>query len=85
MSTPLILACIWAATANLIGMFPSRHKHWPAAYALIALGIPILVWVFLEDGLIFGVLVFLAAASLLRWPVRYFMRWVGRFGARLAE
>ncbi len=82
MSTPLILACIWAATANLIGMFPSKHHHWPAAYALIALGVPILAWVFLEDGWIIGALVLMAAASVLRWPVRYLFRWIGRGLAR---
>lgn len=78
MSLGLILACVWGALANLIGMFPSRHHHWPAAYVLIALGLPILVLVAVQDGLVFAALVLAAAASVLRWPVRYLMRWIRR-------
>lgn len=78
MSVPLMLACLWAAVANLIGMFPSKHAHWPAAYALICLGLPILVAVFATDGVWIGLAVTFAAASVLRWPVRYALRWLRR-------
>ena len=50
MSPSLTLACVWLVTANVIAVFPSKHSHWPAAYALITLGLPILGWVFWENG-----------------------------------
>jgi hypothetical protein len=72
----LILACIWAVSANVIAMFPSRNFHWPAAYVLIAVGVPILGFVTYEMGPWIGLLVLAAAASVLRWPVRYLGRWL---------
>ena len=76
MSGPLALACLWCVLANVIGMFPSRHHHWPAAYVLITFGIPILALVFWSDGVLTGVIVLVAAMSILRWPVRYLVRWL---------
>ncbi|NNE78658.1 MAG: DUF2484 family protein [Silicimonas sp.] len=76
MSAPLMLACLWCVLANVIAMFPSRHKHWPAAYVLMTFGVPILVWVFLSDGIWTGLIVLAAAMSILRWPVRYLARWI---------
>ena len=87
MSLSLAIALAWLVLANVTGMFPSRHKHWPQAYALIALGLPILVWVFLSEGPWIGLLVLLAACSVLRWPVRYLLRWLRRIalgGSRAA-
>ncbi|MEM1387692.1 MAG: DUF2484 family protein, partial [Pseudomonadota bacterium] len=42
----LIAFCIWAVAANFAGMLPSRRRHWPAAYALMVTGLPLLAWVF---------------------------------------
>lgn len=78
MSLSLTFALAWCVLANVIGMFPSRHKHWPQAYALIAVGLPLLGWVFWQNGLLIGSLVLLAAASILRWPVRFLLRWLRR-------
>ena len=78
MTTSLTLALVWLIAANVIGMFPSKHKHWPQAYAMIALGLPLLVWVAWENGVFIGALVLVAACSILRWPVRYFLRWLRR-------
>ena len=78
MSSSLILALLWLVSANVIGMFPSKHKHWPAAYVLITFGLPILGGVFWQEGIIIGCIVLIAAASILRWPVRYLFRWIGR-------
>ena len=78
MSLPLILACIWGILANVIAMFPSKHNHWPLAYVLIAIGIPILIFVVWENGAGIGLVVLAAAASILRWPVRYLFRWFRR-------
>lgn len=76
MSLSLILACLWAATANVIAMFPSRHHHWPAAWVLIAAGLPLLGYVFWENGVWIGLVVLAAGLSVLRWPVRRLFRWV---------
>lgn len=76
--TPLVLALVWLVAANVTGMFPSRHNHWPQAYVLIALGLPILAWVVWENGVPVGLLVLAAAASVLRWPVRFAWRWLKR-------
>lgn len=76
MTASLTLACLWGLIANVIAVFPSRHHHWPAAYALIAIGLPLLAFVVAENGWIVGALVLCAAASILRWPVRYLFRWL---------
>ncbi len=74
MSTSLIVALIWLVLANVIGMFPSRKKHWPAAYFLIAIGIPLLGWVTYETGAIVGLIALIAGSSILRWPLIYLIR-----------
>jgi len=74
MSAGLILACLWAVVANVVAMFPSRRGHWPAAWALIAAGIPILGLVTWQSGPWAGFLVMAAGASMLRWPLRYLVR-----------
>ncbi|MDJ0628779.1 MAG: DUF2484 family protein [Rhodobacter sp.] len=78
MTLSLTLACLWAVAANVIAMFPSRNNHWPAAYGLVALGIPILGYVTYQHGPWIGLLVLAAAMSILRWPVFYLWRWVRR-------
>ncbi|MEM5476845.1 DUF2484 family protein [Pacificibacter sp. AS14] len=76
MTLSLILACLWAIVANVIGMLPSRTSHWRAAYALIAVGVPILGFVTYENGPWVGLVVLAAGASVLRWPLRYLGRWI---------
>ncbi|SDJ94650.1 DUF2484 family protein [Aliiruegeria lutimaris] len=78
MSLSLTLACLWVVTAAVIALIPSRRSHWPQAYVLIALGLPLLVFVVYENGIWVGLLVFLAGASVLRWPLIYLWRWVRR-------
>ncbi|MCG6884372.1 MAG: DUF2484 family protein [Silicimonas sp.] len=81
MTLSLTLALGWLVAANVTGMFPSRYHHWPQAYGLIAIGLPIFGWVFWENGALIGCAVLLGAASVLRWPVRYLFRWVRRVAA----
>lgn len=78
MSMSLVLACIWALAANLLAMIPSRDNHWRRAYALIAVGIPILGYVTWQNGPWVGLFVLAAGMSLLRWPVIYLGRWARR-------
>ena len=82
MSLSLILACVWAALANVIAMLPSRDNHWTYAYILIAIGIPILGLVTWQHGPWIGLLVLAGGMSILRWPVIYLGRWVRRLGQR---
>ena len=76
MSLSLTLAFVWAISANVIAMFPSKHHHWPAAYGLITIGVPLLAYVIYENGPLAGFVVLLAGGSILRWPVRYLFRWL---------
>lgn len=64
----LIFACVWALLACAAGMGPRRF-HIPAAWALILTGIPLLGYVTYQAGPIWGLVVLLAAASVLRWPL----------------
>ena len=45
MNLSLILAAAWAIFANLLALLPSKRNHWPLAYVLIAVGVPILGFV----------------------------------------
>ncbi|MEL7025653.1 MAG: DUF2484 family protein [Pseudomonadota bacterium] len=83
MSLPMTLGFVWLVLANVIAMFPSpKRHHWPAAYVLIAVGVPLLVWLIREDGWIAGAIFLAAGASVLRWPVRFLVRWIRRMVLR---
>jgi hypothetical protein len=45
---------------------------------MIAIGVPLLGWVTYEGGPIIGMVILAAGASILRWPVVYFWRWLKR-------
>ena len=76
MSVSLVLALVWLVVVNVRGMLPSRDHHWRFAYVMIALGVPILGWVWWEQG-IWSVLVLLVLAGwIMRWPVIYGYRWI---------
>ncbi len=76
--TALAAAAAWFITATIVAMTPSRDYHWRAAYVLIAIGAPILLWVYASAGFWPGNLVLLGGLSVLRWPVIYLVRWVRR-------
>ncbi|MDP5217822.1 DUF2484 family protein [Ruegeria sp. 2205SS24-7] len=78
MTLSLTLVCIWAISANLMAMLPSRDNHWSRAYLLIALGIPLLGYVTYQNGPWVGLIVLIAGMSVLRWPVIYLTRWIRR-------
>ncbi len=78
MSLSLTLVCLWALAANVIAMLPSRRNHWPQAYALIAIGVPILGWVTYQNGPLVGLIVLAAGVSVLRWPAIFLWRWIRR-------
>jgi hypothetical protein len=76
MSWPLTAALVWIIAANLIAMLPSRDHHWRAAYALVAIGVPMLGWLTVVHGPTLGLLFLAAAASVLRWPVWFLWLWL---------
>lgn len=80
MTVSLTLAALWALVANLLAILPSRDNHWRRAYALIAIGIPLLGYVVCENGPWWGLGVLCAAMSVLRWPIVYMGRWLRRRG-----
>jgi hypothetical protein len=77
-SLPLVLVCVWLVTANVLAIIPSRDNHWARAYALIAVGVPLVGWVTWVNGPVVGVLAVVAGASILRWPVYFLGRWMRR-------
>ncbi|GAA6162845.1 hypothetical protein NBRC116590_05490 [Pelagimonas sp. KU-00592-HH] len=82
MSTPFTLALIWMLVANVRAMFPSKDHHWRFAYAMIAIGLPILAWLWYENGVWMALVFLLAGMWIMRWPVIYLWRWAKRqFGA----
>ena len=76
MTFSILLACGWFILANVLAMMPSKRRHWPQAWGLIAIGIPILGFVVYEHGPWLGLLVLAGAMSMLRWPVIYLFRWM---------
>ncbi len=78
MNLSLIAVFLWLVVANVLGMLPSKDNHWQRAYVLIAIGLPLLVWVFWENGIWIGLLALAAGMSVLRWPVRYLLAWIRR-------
>ncbi len=76
MSLALIAALVWLVAANVIGLLPSRDQHWRNAYALIAIGTPILIWVAVSLGPWWALAYLIAAGSVLRWPLIHLVRWI---------
>ena len=85
MTSALTAALWWLVVANVIAMLPSRDHHWRAAYVLIAIGIPLLGWVTVQSGPIWGLLILAAGVSVLRWPLIHLWRWVKAKGGTPAE
>ncbi|TCP43129.1 DUF2484 family protein [Rhodovulum marinum] len=77
MTLSLVLACVWVVIAAALGLLPARF-HWPAAYGLIAVGIPIVGYVTYQNGPLPGLIALGAGASVVRWPLVYFARWLAR-------
>ncbi|PSL21932.1 DUF2484 family protein [Shimia abyssi] len=76
MTLSLTLALIWLLVANLRAMFPSKDHLWTFAYVMIAIGVPILIGVAVQNGIWMALLILLMAAWVMRWPVLYLWRWI---------
>ncbi len=76
MTLSLTLALIWLLVANIRAMFPSKDYLWNFAYVMIAIGVPILIGVGVQNGFWMAFVVFGMAAWVMRWPVIYLGRWL---------
>ncbi|MCH2167111.1 MAG: DUF2484 family protein [Oceanicola sp.] len=74
----MVFVCLWVICAAALSAFPSKKQHWPLAYGLIAVGIPILIYVWLSEGTMAAVFALCVGALVLRWPVIYLWRWTKR-------
>lgn len=75
MTLSLILVCLWVLIAAVIEALPQR-LHWRGAAVLIALGIPLLGFVTLEKGPLWGLAVLVVGMSVLRWPLIRLGQWL---------
>lgn len=73
-----VLGCLWIVAANVLALIPSRDNHWARAYGLIAIGVPLLVYIAYSIGLFIAFAFLIAGMSVLRWPVVYLTRWARR-------
>jgi len=78
MAVALTLIGAWVLLAFVMAAIPSNDHHWRRAYVLIALGIPLLIWISWQYGIIYGIIGLLVGCSVLRWPVYYLWRWIKR-------
>jgi len=69
---PVILIGLWVVLAFVMAAFPSNDNHWRRAYVLIGVGVPLLIWIVLKDGVVMGGLALLVGGLVLRWPI-YFL------------
>jgi len=76
MTISFVLALVWFIVANIAGLLPSKDNHWRRAYVLIAIGVPLLGFVTYENGPLAGLICLAAGASVLRWPIIFFGRWL---------
>ena len=76
MTVSMLLICLWVVLAFVMAAIPSTAHHWRRAYVLIGIGIPKLVWITWQDGILIGLIGLIVGCSVLRWPVRYLWRWI---------
>lgn len=69
--TSFVLACLWVVLAAILAALPSRDNHWRHAYALTAIGIPLLGYVAWQNGPLWGLIAFATGALILRHPLRH--------------
>jgi hypothetical protein len=49
---------------------------------LLAIGVPLLVWITIQHGFVMGLLGLVVGGLVLRWPVYYLWRWIKNTIAR---
>lgn len=79
---PLLSIGLWVVLAFVMAAFPSNDHHWRRAYVLIAIGVPLLIWIFWQHGLWMGLLGLAVGGLVLRWPVYFLWRRIARSARR---
>ena len=83
MIDPLILIGLWVVLAFAMAALPSNDNHWRRAYVLIAVGVPLFIWIAWNDGILMGAIALLVGGLVLRWPVYFFWQRVKKaFGVK---
>ena len=72
----VMLIGLWVVLAFILSVIPSTDNHWRRAYILIAIGVPILIWLTWQEGLWMGLLGLFVGGLVLRWPVYFLWRWL---------
>ncbi|MFO6463922.1 DUF2484 family protein [Jannaschia sp. KMU-145] len=72
----LIALCLWVVLAWVLQTVLTAKQSWPAAYGLIAIGLPLLAWLWLSMSPLWALLGLGVMALVLRWPLRYAARWL---------
>ncbi|CTQ50236.1 DUF2484 family protein [Jannaschia donghaensis] len=71
-----IALCLWVVVAWLLQVVLTAKQSWPAAYGLIVLGVPIVIWLTWSGGWVWGTVGAAVMLLVLRWPVIYLGRWI---------
>jgi hypothetical protein len=75
---PLLAIGAWVVLAFAMAAIPSTDHHWRRAYILIAVGVPLLIWIIWQHGIIYGFVGLVAGGLVLRWPVYFLWQWIKR-------
>ncbi|SFJ53714.1 DUF2484 family protein [Jannaschia pohangensis] len=78
----VIAMCLWVIVAWVLMLVLSAKQSWPAAYVLIAFGVPIVIWLGLSMGAVWAIGGAVTMGLVLRWPLRYFLRWLKGLAGR---
>ncbi len=70
MSHSLLLGCLWVFASVGVAMLPVRRQFVPAG-ALLALSVPLILFIGIQHGALVGFAAALALVSMFRNPLRY--------------
>ncbi len=71
-----VLIGLWVLLAFAMAAVPSNDNHWRRAYVLIGIGVPIVLWIIWNDGVLMGLVALAVGGSVLRWPVYFLWQWL---------
>lgn len=71
---PFLAIGLWVVLAFVMAAIPSNDKHWRRAYVLIAIGVPLLIWIVWQHGILIGLFGLTVGGLVLRWPVYFLWR-----------
>ena len=73
MALSLILACLWVLAAAIVSMLPMRFQYLPGV-TLLVLAVPLTVFVAIEVGVLWVLVVVFAVLSMFRRPLYFIAR-----------